>query len=111
MVQIAKQNTDNCYYHFEKQRDPSHNWCYPLVRLEAMFTDAGMPVEHHEHFSKEMEFDPWADRMSVSAAVKAQLREWLVGAPDAVREFLQPRVEGDKLFFSLTEAIIMARKG
>ncbi|CAG1015194.1 hypothetical protein ANAEL_05199 [Anaerolineales bacterium] len=111
MVQIARQNTCNCYYHFEKLRDPSHNWVYPIARLEAMFADAQLKVEHVESFKKEMEFEPWADRQSCSAETKAKLRQLLADAPVAVREFFVPRAEGEKLFFSLTEAIIIARKG
>lgn len=96
--------------HFEKLRDPSHNWCYPLVRLEAMFADTGLKVEHTESFKKEMEFEPWADRMSVSAEMKTHLREMLA-TQDAVREFFVPRTESEKLYFSLTEAIVIGRKG
>jgi ubiquinone/menaquinone biosynthesis C-methylase UbiE len=98
--------------HIEKLRDPSHNWAYPFARLEAMFTDAHLKVEHSESFKKELEFEPWADRMSVSAEMKIKLRQLFTTlASDAVREFFVPRAEGEKLFFSLTEAIIIARKG
>lgn len=97
--------------HFEKQRDPSHNWAYPLPRLEAMFTDTGLKVEHAETFSKEIEFEPWADRMSVSAEIKTKLRDWLFSAPPAVRDWIAPRRDGDKIFFTLHEAIIIGRKG
>lgn len=97
--------------HFEKLRDPSHNWAYPLVRLEAMFSDAGLQVEHTETFKKEMEFEPWADRMRVSVEMKAQLRAMLLGDLIAsARDFLTPRVDGDTLYFSLTEAILIGRK-
>lgn len=98
--------------HFEKLRDPSHNWEYPLARLEAMFADAGFKIEHTESFKKEMEFEPWADRMRVSAEMKAKLRAMLLGEMiESAREFLMPRVDGDKLYFSLSEAILIARKG
>ncbi|MBI4790042.1 MAG: class I SAM-dependent methyltransferase [Chloroflexi bacterium] len=42
--------------HFEKMRDRSHNWAYPAARLEAMFADAGLKVEHTEAFPKEIEY-------------------------------------------------------
>jgi ubiquinone/menaquinone biosynthesis C-methylase UbiE len=96
--------------HFEKTRDPSHNWEYPTLRLEAYFADAHLKVEHSESFSKEMEFEPWADRTGASAETKIKLRKMLLDAPDAVCEFLEPRVDGDKMFFSLHEAIIIGRK-
>ncbi len=97
--------------HFEHMRDPSHNWCYPLVRLEAMFVDAGLKVEHSETLRKEIEFEPWADRMGVGAEIKAELRDWLLNAKDTAREHLMPRREGDRIYFSLTEGIVIGRKG
>ncbi len=96
--------------HFEQLRDQSHHWAYPAVRLQAMFEDAGLHVEHAESFGKEMEFDPWADRMGASAELKAKLRRWLDDAPDPVREWLMPRHQGEQMFFTLHEAVIVARK-
>ena len=96
--------------HFEKTRDPSHNWEYPIARLEAYFADTKLKVEHSESFGKEMEFEPWADRTSATPETKAKLRKMLLDAPEAVREFLKPRVDGDKLFFALHAAIIVGRK-
>ncbi len=95
---------------FEKLRDPSHQWAYPTVRLEAMFADAGLQIVHSENFSKELEFDPWAERMGVSAPVKTQLRDLLFTAPAVVREFLAPRADAAKVFFQLHEAILIGRK-
>lgn len=96
--------------HFEKMRDPSHNWAYPLVRLEAMFAHAKLKVEHSETLRKDAEFDEWANRMGASEETKVKLRQRLIDAPGAVKEFLTPRTDGDKMFFALTEAIIIGRK-
>lgn len=96
--------------HFEQMRDRSHNWAYPVARLEAMFADAGLKVEHTETFSKEIEFDPWADRTGTSEETKTKLRQWLHDAPDTVRQWLKPRWDGNKIFFALHEAIIVGRK-
>ncbi len=96
--------------HWEQLRDPSHHWEYPVARLEAMFTDAGVTIEQTEKLEKEMEFDPWADRMGASAELKAQLRQWIANAPEAVQEWLKPRHEGDQLFFTLHEVVLIARK-
>lgn len=96
--------------HLEKLRDPSHNWAYPIARLEALFADAGLRVRHSESFDKEMEFDPWADRMGVSDATKAKLRALLNDAPEGMRAFLTPRVDGAKMFFALHEAIVIGNK-
>ncbi len=96
--------------HFEKMRDPSHNWAYPVSRLEAYFADAQLSIEHSETFAKDMEFGPWADRMGASENVKADLLKRLMEAPEGVRDFLKPHAEGDQVFFALHEAIIIGRK-
>jgi ubiquinone/menaquinone biosynthesis C-methylase UbiE len=96
--------------HFEQLRDRSHHWAYPAARLQAIFADSGLQVEHTESFSKELELDPWAERMGASTELKAKLRQWLDHAPDPVREWLTPRHEGEMMFFALHEAIIVARK-
>jgi hypothetical protein len=95
---------------FEKLRDPSHHWCYPAARLETYLTEAGLRVEHVESASKEMEFEPWADRMGASAEKKEKLRSLLAQAPEGARAFFKPHGEGDELKFSLEEAILIARK-
>jgi ubiquinone/menaquinone biosynthesis C-methylase UbiE len=96
--------------HWEQTRDPSHHWEYPVARLESMFADAGLEIAHTETLSKEMEFDPWADRMGATPELKTKLRQWLAAAPQGVQEWLTPRHEGEHLFFTLHEVILIARK-
>lgn len=96
--------------HFEELRDPSHHWAHPLGRLEAFFTDARLVVEFHECLKKEMELAPWAKRMGVGEEMVARLRALVLEAPDGVREVLTPRLDRDRLFFTLTEAVIIGRK-
>lgn len=109
-IVLPDKQTAGYLNHFEKLRDPSHNWAYPLVRLEVMLADAGLKIEHSENFSKEMEFEPWADRMGASAETKTKLRALLLDAPETVRTFLAPRTDGDRIFFALHEAIIVGKK-
>jgi ubiquinone/menaquinone biosynthesis C-methylase UbiE len=96
--------------HWEQMRDPSHHWEYPLPRLVAMFTEAGVTVQHTQELTKEMEFDPWADRMGASEELKVKLRQWLDAAPEPVRAWLMPRKDGARLFFTLHEVVLIARK-
>lgn len=125
MARVLKQNgilgfTDNTVppnkqlagfiNHFEKLRDPSHNWCYPIPRLETYMNDAGLTVEHVEESPKHMEFDAWADRMGCTAETKAELKRLLDTASPEAKEFFNPRVDDDKLWFSIREAILIARK-
>ncbi len=46
------------------------------------------------------------DRVSAS---EAKLRKTFLAAPDSARQFLLPRVDGDKTLFMLTKAIIVGR--
>lgn len=97
--------------HFEKLRDPSHNWCYPVERLQRHFEQAGLTVTHVEaNAVKEMEFETWTNRMGCSDETKTELKRLLDTASPAVREFFMPRVEDGKLFFSIRESIFIARK-
>jgi ubiquinone/menaquinone biosynthesis C-methylase UbiE len=100
------------YYNaYEKLRDPSHNWVYPLVRLQAMFEQAGLHVEATRQLTKEFEFHQWADRQHVSAADKEKLLEMMRNIPEALQPLFAPRWADGTLYFSLWEAVIVGRKG
>jgi hypothetical protein len=96
---------------FERLRDPSHHRAYPLEELEGYFSAGGLRVIHRERLPKEMEFEPWARRMGAGEKTRATLRRMLLEAPEEARAFLKPRMDGDRLFFSLTEAILLGAKG
>lgn len=106
----SEEETSTYINQFERLRDPSHHWAHPLSRLEAFFADACLSVEHHECLKKEMEFAPWAKRMGASDETLTRLRAILLEAPARVREVLTPRLDGERLFFTLTEAILVGRK-
>lgn len=100
------------YYNaYEKLRDPSHHWVYPLGRLQAMFEDAGFKVEAAQQLSKEFEFHQWADRQHAPGTVKEKLLEMMRNAPDALKPLFAPRWTNDTLYFSLWEVVILAKKG
>jgi ubiquinone/menaquinone biosynthesis C-methylase UbiE len=98
------------YYNaYEKLRDPSHNWVYPLVRLQAMLEQAGLQVEATRQLSKEFEFHRWADRQHVSDADKEKLLEMMRHIPEALNPLFAPRWAEGTMYFSLWEAVIVAR--
>ena len=100
------------YYNaYEKLRDPSHNWIYPLARLQAMFEQAGLQVEATRELSKEFEFHHWADRQHVSKADKEKLMEMMRNIPEALKPLFAPRWADGTMYFSLWEAVIVARLG
>jgi SAM-dependent methyltransferase len=98
------------YNAYEKLRDPSHHEVLPLSRLIALFEQAGLHVDATRSFAKEFAFEPWADRMHVTAPDKLRLLDMLRTLPGSARPLLAPRFEGDTAYFSLWEAVIVARR-
>jgi ubiquinone/menaquinone biosynthesis C-methylase UbiE len=98
------------YNAFEKVRDPSHGRCLGLTEWSEIIADAGLAFLHGERLPKDMEFAPWAERMAVGAATVERLRDMLTEGSPAIQAFLKPRLEAGKLWFTLDEAILIARK-
>jgi hypothetical protein len=57
-----------------------------------------------------MEFQPWAERLGADTATIERLRIMLSNGAPALQAFLRPRLEEGKLWFTLDEAILIARK-
>jgi SAM-dependent methyltransferase len=98
------------YNVFEKVRDPSHGRCLGLTEWGGIIGAAGLHLKHSERLPKDMEFAPWAARMTADAATVARLRAMLEEGSPALQAFLKPRLEAGQLWFTLDEAIIIARK-
>ena len=99
------------YYNaYEKLRDPSHHWVYPLARLRVMFEDAGLDVMGTHRLSKEFEFHAWADRQHVSGGDKEKLLAMMRDIPEALEPLFAPRWTDGTMYFSLWEAVIVAEK-
>lgn len=98
------------YNVFEKVRDPSHGRCLGLTEWGGIIGAAGIDLKHSERLPKDMEFAPWVERMAADAATVARLRAMLEDGTPALKAFLKPRLEDDKLWFTLDEAILIARK-
>jgi ubiquinone/menaquinone biosynthesis C-methylase UbiE len=98
------------YNAFEKIRDPSHGRCLGMAEWTEIMTDTGFEVMHKERLPKDMEFQPWAERMGCDSATIDRLRAMLKDAAPALTAFLKPRLEDGGLWFTLDEAIVIARK-
>jgi ubiquinone/menaquinone biosynthesis C-methylase UbiE len=109
-IVVPEKQAAGYYNAYEKLRDPSHNWVYPLVRLQVMFEEAGLKVETTRELSKELEFHEWADRQHVSDANKAKLLEMMRHIPEALQPLFTPRWADGTMYFSLREAILIARR-
>jgi ubiquinone/menaquinone biosynthesis C-methylase UbiE len=98
------------YNAFEALRDPSHGRCLGLAEWTRLLTQEGFAIVHKERLPKDMAFAPWAERMGADAATMARLSAMLTGGTPALRAFLRPREVDGSLWFTLDEAIVIARK-
>ena len=98
------------YYNaFERVRDGSRYRVLSFDGLTELVRGAGFTVDAARRFSKEVELEEWADRQRVSVHGKASLRNLLEKAPDALRPMLAPRAVDGTLYFTLWEAVVVAR--
>ncbi len=100
----------DAYNAFEKLRDPSHNRSLTTTEWHRIISETGFTISHVEWLSKEMTFSTWTERMSVDQPTTARLHAMLSGAAPALKAFLRPRQDGDKLHFTLDELLVIARK-
>jgi ubiquinone/menaquinone biosynthesis C-methylase UbiE len=98
------------YNAFEKVRDPSHGRCLGLAEWSEIIADTGLELVHTERLPKDMEFQPWAERMVAETDTIERLRAMLEEGSPALKAFLKPRRENGSLWFTLDEAILIARK-
>lgn len=94
----------------EIARDPSHVRALSLEEWRGLLTTGGFLVVNSEVAPKEMEFQPWAERMGASPAVIAGLRRLITTGPPPVTGYFRPRLQDDMLWFTLWEAIVVAHK-
>ncbi len=94
--------------YYERVRDPSHNRCYPLDELNAIFAHAGLRVTWTETADKPTGFDDWIKRMKTPADNVEELHR-LMHTPEAAAT-IRPEGIGGVLHFHLTEALILARR-
>ncbi|HXF59326.1 MAG TPA: class I SAM-dependent methyltransferase [Candidatus Saccharimonadales bacterium] len=94
---------------FEKYRDPSHVRALTASEWLRDFADPGLTVQTTEIFRKARDFDAWAGLQTVSDEVRAELRRRLEQAPPDAAEALGPETRAGKLYFYLTEILVVAR--
>jgi len=95
---------------FEKLRDPSHGWQSTVAEWEAFHLAAGFTVMASETFRKPMDFDDYCERMNVPPHTRQQLRVMLKHAPASALEALAPECVGERITFTLTEILLVARR-
>jgi len=102
--------TDDYINAFEKFRDPSHVRALTASEWQRLFEEAGFALNTVEIFRKARDFEAWAGLQTVSDDVKAELRRRLEQAPAQAAEALGPETRDGKLFFYLTEILLVGTR-
>ena len=97
---------------FERQRDPSHNRAFQEADWMTMCENAGVTVEHCEHYIKRHDFLPWVRRQGHDEAAIAQLIQMMRAAPPAAKTWMDPQAWGaETATFVNRHIIIRGRAG
>jgi len=98
------------YNIFEKKRDPSHNICLSMSKLNEIFVNSGFKILHTEKIKKPMDFPEWVDRPHIDQDIIIELENLLFNSSMTLKKWLNPRTEEEKLFFDEIEGLILAEK-
>ena len=105
-----EENEAELYNIFEKKRDPSHNKCFSMSKLNEMFINAEFNILHTEKIIKKMDFPEWIDRPHIDQNIITELENILLNSSLVLKKWLNPRTEKEKLFFNEIEGVILAEK-
>lgn len=100
----------DAYNAFEALRDPSHVRALAAAEWQLLIENGGFAVTHLERQTKSLDFLNFTERMSCSAAVTEELTSQLLNGSGALRRFLDPHLREGRQWFTLHEALIIARK-
>lgn len=96
----------------ERRRDPTHVRAYRKAEWETFLRGAGLTVIEEAIVKKVREWDEWCSRTRVTAEVKAELEQYVKGAPARFRKAFAFRIEtGRVLAFTDRHLLIRAEKG
>ena len=92
---------------FERLRDPSHNRAFDEDEWMAMLENAGIEVEHSEHYLKRHHFINWARRQGNDEATIARLIQMLHDASPSARDWMDPQNWGSERATFLNRHILI----
>jgi ubiquinone/menaquinone biosynthesis C-methylase UbiE len=96
---------------WEIARDPSHVALLTVNGWSSLFCAAGLDAVHLNTSLMELDFDEHMRRAGVDAPTAARVRHDLLNGSPQMRDWLMPRVEGDKITFYWRLLLIVGRKG
>jgi ubiquinone/menaquinone biosynthesis C-methylase UbiE len=102
--------TADAYNGFERLRDPSHGRALAAVEWMELLVAAGFEIAHTERLRKSLDFAAYAERLACNAETTARLLSMLQEEGSMLRAFLDPHDVDGRLWFTLTELILVAHK-
>ncbi|MEX2314970.1 MAG: class I SAM-dependent methyltransferase [Thermomicrobiales bacterium] len=96
----------------ERRRDNSHARSWRILEWRAFIEIAGLTIDHVEPFVRRFEFDEWTLRTRMTPDAKQDLEQYMLSAPQRVRDFFNVTVtDGHVEAFDDNKVIVRARKG
>ena len=94
----------------ENLRDPSHIKHYKASELERMLQEAGLVVVDRVGGGSGFDFGHWIEMADPPAVNVKKIREMMEASMEEDRSGLDVRLEGGRMVFSYTTAILVGRK-
>jgi ubiquinone/menaquinone biosynthesis C-methylase UbiE len=95
---------------WEVLRDPSHVALLTVNGWSSLFCAAGLDAVHINTFVMELDFDDHMRRAGVDERAAQDIRRRLLNGSQGMREWLMPRVDGDRMTFFWRLVLIVGRK-
>lgn len=95
---------------WEIERDPSHVGLLTINGWSSLFCAAGLEAAHLQTSAMELDFDDHMQRAGCDEATAARLRQGLLFGSPGMRDWLTPRVEGERIVFNWQLILLIGRK-
>ena len=92
----------------ERRRDPTHVRAYRNAEWRAFLQAAGLTVVEEAVFDKVRQWNEWCERTEVTAQAKAELEQFVRGAPARVRQAFAFRIEDGRII-AFTDRMLLIR--
>ncbi len=95
----------------EWRRDNSHARSFRIPEWQRFIENAGLVIDHIEPFVRRFEYEEWTARTRMTPEAKAELEQFMLNAPQRVREYFHVSVVDTHVeAFDDNKVIIRARK-
>lgn len=98
---------DLFYNTLEKRRDYSHFRAWKKSEWLRMLESAGFEIFEWHRFVKTFRYEPWCNRMNLAEIEKENLSQYILNAPQKVKEKFKVSIVDDQVISFQGEAIIL----